>query len=170
MEINVSDTQLRTAAENGAEEFATLIKDAIVEAAGGELNAEALQALTAEQVTLWGYFILRDEVMDGGFIQLIYNGYGLFFFRNPFARAIDGWGLTRLAQLVRKAHRLYDAHRTELEKERTDDEFMALFEQFPEFDDLDDEFVENEEEWTNAVAHYVDEHLDAFVCVVSDNK
>jgi hypothetical protein len=39
---------------------------------------------------------------------------------------------------------------------------MALFEQFPAFDDYDDEFVENEEEWTAEVAHYVDDHIERF--------
>lgn len=54
----------------------------------------------------------------------------------------------------------------ELEKERSDEDFMALFEQFPQFDEFDDSFVENEEEWTAMIAHYVDEHLDNFVHVV----
>ena len=42
---------------------------------------------------------------------------------------------------------------------------MALFEQFPEFDDLDDTFVENEEVWTIDIAHYVDDHLERFATV-----
>ena len=104
--------------------------------------------------------------MDGGFIQLIYNGYGSFFFRNPFARAVEGWGMDELASIIRKAHRVYDKNRVELEKERSDEDFMALFEQFPQFDEFDDSFVENEEEWTAMIAHYVDEHLDNFVHVV----
>ncbi|MBO7168376.1 MAG: DUF4375 domain-containing protein, partial [Bacteroidaceae bacterium] len=45
------------------------------------------------------------------------------------------------------------------------EEFMALFEQYPEFDDLDDEFVEMEEEVTDIIAHYVDEQLEQFVAV-----
>ena len=53
-----------------------------------------------------------------------------------------------------------------IEKERSDEDFMALFEQFPQFDEFDDSFVENEEEWTAMIAHYVDEHLDNFVHVV----
>ena len=57
------------------------------------------------------------------------------------------------------------AHKADLTRERTDDDFMALFEQYPVFDDLDDEFVEEEEDITAAVAHYVDEHLSAFVVV-----
>ena len=39
---------------------------------------------------------------------------------------------------------------------------MALFEQYPEFDDLDDEFVEKEEEWTEQIARYIDEHIERF--------
>ena len=40
---------------------------------------------------------------------------------------------------------------------------MVLYEQFPEFDDLDDAFMEREEEFTNGVAHYLDEHLTDFI-------
>lgn len=165
MQIKISDEQLRTAAAGGAEAFVDAVKDAIANAVGGELNAEALQQLSADQVTLWAYFILRDEVMDGGFLQLIYNGYGPLFFRNPFPRALDGWGLEDAGKLMRRAHRLYDKYYREIEPEVDDDTFMALFEKYPQFDELDDRFVENEEEWTLAVAHYVDEHLDSFVSV-----
>ena len=56
-------------------------------------------------------------------------------------------------------------HHEQIERDCTDDEFMALFEQFPEFDDLDDEFVEREEEWTEQVAHYIDEHIEKFANV-----
>ncbi|MCD8290980.1 MAG: DMP19 family protein [Prevotella sp.] len=34
------------------------------------------------------------------------------------------------------------------------------------FDDLDDIFVENEEEWTEIIANYVKEHLDRFAEIV----
>jgi len=61
--------------------------------------------------------------------------------------------------------KLYYACHEELEKECSDEEFMALFEQFPQFDEFDDTFVENEEEWTSAIAYYVDEHLEQFVII-----
>ena len=50
----------------------------------------------------------------------------------------------------------------------SDEEFMALFEAYPQFDDLDDEFVEMEEEVTAALACYVDEHLELFAEVVKE--
>jgi hypothetical protein len=42
---------------------------------------------------------------------------------------------------------------------------MALFEQFPEFDDLDDKFVEEEEHWTADIAHYIDENIEKFALI-----
>ena len=45
----------------------------------------------------------------------------------------------------------------------TDEEFMALFEQYPAFDNLDDAFIEDEENITARIACYVDDHLNDFV-------
>ena len=163
MKAFVSDEKLRLAAEQGVDGFVGAVLDAIKEAAGGKLDADSMGQLSPEQITLWGYFILRDEVMDGGFVQLIYNGYGPFFFDNPFANAMRLWGLHDFSKVLYKAKKLYDERKAELTRERSDEEFMELFEQNPEFDELDDYFVEEEENITNAVAVYVDEHLDLFV-------
>ncbi|MBO7137086.1 MAG: DUF4375 domain-containing protein, partial [Bacteroidaceae bacterium] len=53
----------------------------------------------------------------------------------------------------------------ELQTECSDEEFMALFEQYPEFDELDDAFIEMEEEVTDIIAHYVDDYLEAFLII-----
>jgi hypothetical protein len=45
---------------------------------------------------------------------------------------------------------------------------MALYEQYEQFDDLDDTFIEMEPEVTEIVAHYIDEHIDNFAVVVRD--
>ena len=63
------------------------ICEELLNSVGGELNAEAMSRLNADQITLLAYHILREEVMEGGFIQLIHNGYGPFIFHNPFAKA-----------------------------------------------------------------------------------
>lgn len=76
------------------------------------------------------------------------------------------WGLHDFSKLLYKAKKVYDEHKADLTKERSDEDFMALFEQYPEFDDLDDEFVEEEENITSAVAYYVDEHMADFVEIV----
>lgn len=161
----VKDSDLRNAASAGMDEFLKVFTDAIMASVGGELTADTMAELNSDQITLLAYGILHNEVMDGGFVQLIYNGYGSFLFRNPFAKAIKGWGIDELASLVKKAGKLYFKYKNEIERECTDDEFMAMFEQYPEFDDLDDLFVENEETWTGMVACYVDEHIERFVTV-----
>lgn len=161
----VKDSDLRNAASAGMDEFLKVFTDAIMASVGGELTADTMAELNSDQITLLAYDILHNEVMDGGFVQLIYNGYGSFQFRNPFAKAIKGWGIDELASLVKKAGKLYFKYKNEIERECTDDEFMAMFEQYPEFDDLDDLFVENEETWTGMVACYVDEHIERFVTV-----
>ena len=78
------------------------------------------------------------------------------------------WGLADLSNLLNKAKKLYGIYKEELTKDCSEEEFMALFEQFPKFDELDDKFVENEEETTAAVAYYVDEHLANFVNVIQE--
>lgn len=162
MEINITDNELRTAAGEGMDAFIGVFTSAIKNSIGGELNADNMGKLNADQITLLAYEMMRDEVMDGGFVQLIHNGYGGFIFLNPFAKAMKLWGLRDLSKLIYNVHSLYLKYRDELEKDCSDEDFMALFEQYPEFDDYDDDFVENEEEWTEMVARYVDEHIEQF--------
>ena len=165
MEVNIPELKLQEAASQGTDAFLEVVHDAILEAIGGEVNAETLPLLNGEQTTLLAYFILREEVMDGGFIQLIHNGYGPFIFLNPFAKAMRLWGAHEFSKLVYKGRKLFELHEKALTADCTDEEFMALFEKYPEFDDLDDEFIEMEEEVTDLIAHYVDEHLEQFVAV-----
>lgn len=166
MKIKVKDTDLQRAAAEGMDAFIQVFVDAAKDYVGGELNEDAFKVLPADHITLWGYVILRDELCDGGFIQLIHNGYGPFFFLNPFAKAMRLWGLKDFSKFLYRARELYEEHHEALEKEMSDEEFMALYEQFPQFDDLDDEFIANEEQITGLVAHYLDDHLLEFVDIV----
>ncbi len=160
--VIVKDTSLQEAEEKGMDEFLKVITDAIYKAVGGELTAKTMAELNAGQITLLAYIILRDTVMDGGFVELIHNGYGPFIYLNPFAKAVRNWGLHDLYKMISETRRLYGKYHDRIERDCTQEEFDALYEQFPEFDDYDDAFVEHEEEITSDVAHYVDEHLEDF--------
>lgn len=164
--ITIQDEQLRQAAEKGIDEFIKVFTDSYMETLGGELNGENMHLLNGQQISLLAYVMLRDEVLDGGFIQLIHNGYGPFIFDNPFAKAMRIMGAHDFSKLVYKGKKLYNKYKNELTKDCSDEEFMALFERYPEFDDLDDNFIEMEEEVTNILAHYVDEHLEEFAVIV----
>ena len=164
-QVTIQDATLQKAAIEGMDAFVGAFVASIKKAIGGELTADTLSELNSDQITLLAWDTLHQEVMDGGFVQLIHNGYGPFIFKNPFAKAVKLWGMRELSKLVYDAHSLYVKYHEQIERDCTDDEFMALFEQFPEFDDLDDEFVEREEEWTEQVAHYIDEHIEKFANV-----
>ena len=127
------------------------IREHILARVGGALTAGSMQQLTADEVTLLAYCTLREEVMDGGLVQLIYNGYGPFIFLNPFAKAMRLWGLKDFSKLLYEGRKFYEEHGAEIQQEMSDEDFMALFEQFPEADDFDDTFIENEEDVTQQV-------------------
>ena len=165
IEVKVKDADLQRAAAEGMDAFVQVFIDAIRAAIGGELTAETMAELNADQVTLLAWDTLHEEVMDGGFVQLIHNGLGEFIFKNPFAKAVKLWGMRDLSKLIYEGHTLWLKHREEIEKDCSEEEFMALFERFPEFDDLDDQFVESEEEWMDDIAHYIDDNLEKFATI-----
>ena len=162
IKVTIKDALLRQSAQEGTDAFVQTFVDAIRQAIHGELTQETMMQLNANQITLLAWAILHEEVMDGGFVQLIHNGYGPFIFKNPFAKAVKLWGLRDLSKLIYEAHTLYLKYHEQIEQDCTDEEFMAMFEQFPAFDDMDDDFVENEETWTEQIAQYIDEHIEQF--------
>ena len=141
-EVKIKDHVLQKAASEGMDEFVKVFVDAISEAVNGSLNSDNMAELNADQITLLAYHYLHEEVMSGGFVQLY--------------------------RLIRKSHPLYSKYHEAIERDCTDDEFMALFEQFAEFDDFDDAFIENEEMFTSKIAHYIDEHIENFATIENE--
>ena len=82
IEVKINDAKLQHAAEAGMDEFVKAFVDAIREAIGGELTAETMAQLNSDQITLLAWDILHEEMMDGGMVQLIHNGYGAFLWKN----------------------------------------------------------------------------------------
>lgn len=164
-QITVSDADLRKGAEEGMDAFLKVFIDKYLEVTRGKINADTMPLLNGYQHTLLGYHFFREEVMEGGFVQLIQNGYGPYIFDNPFAKAMRMFGAKEFSKLIYEAKKIYDAHRADLEKECTEEEFMAMYEQYEAFDDLEERYMEEEEQITAQIATYVDEHLDSFAQV-----
>lgn len=175
MTPTIQEQDIKQAAAQGYEAFLRLITNAILTSVGGQLNADNMTELNGEQITLIAWRMMHDEVMQGGFIQLIHNGLGPFIFLNPFAKAMRLWGqdnndgdavLHDFSRLIYKGRKLFEQYADALTQPCSDDEFMALYEQYPEFDELDDTFIDTEEDITAAIAHYIDNHLPLFCNVV----
>ena len=98
--IEVKEAALQKAASEGMDEFIQVFTDKYKEIIGDEFTAESMQKLTGEQHSLLAYQLFRDEIMFGGFCQLIQNGYGGYIFDNPFARVMRLWGIDGLSKLI----------------------------------------------------------------------
>ena len=146
--IQIAESKVIAAAEAGMDEFIKVFTDAYWERVGGELTAATMPLLTGEQHVLLGYHP--------------------YIFENPFAKAMRLFGLKDFSKLIYKAREIYDAHKEDLTRDCTDEEFMAMYEQYEVFDPLEETYLEEEEAITAAIAHYVDEHLELFAEVVKD--
>lgn len=103
--VEVTDAALQQAAGEGMDAFIQVFTDAYKRVIGGELTADTMPLLTGEQHSLLAYQIFRDELMEGGFCQLVQNGYGGYIFANPFAKVMRLWGVGDLSKLVYAAKR-----------------------------------------------------------------
>ena len=164
--VQIPENTLISAAQLGADEFLKVFTDAYLEAVGGDINAENMDKLNGYQHTLLALRFFMEEVNEGGFVQLIQNGYGGYIFDNPVAKALKQMGAKTLSKIIYKAKEIYDANRPQLERETTEEEFNAMYVDFEQFDELEEKFFYIEEEEIGIVAMYVDEHIEDFAEVV----
>jgi len=162
MSVVIKDSTLKKAASESMDAFLAVFTNAYLEITAGVLNETTMSRLNGWQHSLLSYHFFREELLQGGFIQLIQNGYGCYIFHNPFAKVLRIVGADELSRLIYKAREIYDSHQEELEHETTEEEFYAMYEQFEAFDELEERFFEIEEACTLAIATYVDEHLSDF--------
>lgn len=164
--ITIKDAELAEAAQTGMDEFLQVFIDAYLKEINGNLNADNMHLLNGNQHTLLAWHFFSTEMREGGFVQLIQNGYGAYIFANPFAKAIKQFGAAELSKLIYKAKEIYDANKAALEKETTEEEFNALYVDFEVFDDLEEIYFDIEEQQTALIAAYVDEHISEFGQIV----
>lgn len=166
--IQIHESKLIEAAEKGMDEFLKLFTDAYLEALGGDITADNMDRLNGYQHTLLALRFFTEEINEGGFVQLIQNGYGGYLFNNPVAKALRLMGAKGLSKILYKAKEIYNAHQEELERETTEEEFMAMYVDFEQFDELEEKFFYIEEEELALIAHYVDDNLEDFAEIIKD--
>lgn len=160
----MNQQQLNDAWDAGPEAYIYTLTDAYLQDIGGELTADTIGRLTTDQLTLLAYRTMLDEVMEGGFIQLIQNGYGPFVLDGPFAMMMKKqWGLRDFGKFIYDVQHEYHRHRSELEADLDEEQFMALYEQQEKMNELGDDFLDDYQETvTPAIASYVREHESSF--------
>jgi hypothetical protein len=164
--IQIPESKIIEAAQKGMDDFLKVFTDAYLEATDGDISAENMGKLNGYQHTLLALRFFSEEINEGGFVQLIQNGYGGYIFDNPTAKALKQMGAKALSKIIYKAKEIFDAHRAELERETTEEEFNAMYVDFEQFDELEEKYFHLEEEEIGIIAAYVDDNIEDFAEVV----
>lgn len=140
------------------------LTDAYLERIGGVLSEENMLLLSPTQHALLCYRFVLEEVSEGGWIQLIQNGYGSYVLDGPFPFTVKKeWGLKEFGKYLFAVKKEYHLHRETLEADMDEDEFMALYEQQEAMNELGDTFLEDfEEDVTPQIAAFVHQHERTF--------
>lgn len=97
-----------------------------------------IETLSPGQELLLRYDYVRMQVMQGGFIQLLQNGYvGLL---PPLPEMLSQVGAAEMAQVIDDVLRVFALNNEALSRETTVEEFARLYEEFKEFEALDASF------------------------------
>ena len=150
--------------ENNAWDFLFVFTDKYLEIAAGE-NREIMQDFTSSQHTLLAYNYFYGEVCNGGFIQLIQNGYGGYIFYNPFSEHLREWGAKKIAEIVDKAKVIYEQHKEKLEAQTSLEEFTKMYDEITDFEPLEDQFYEIMDKETEFIKNYVENNLTQFAVI-----
>ena len=146
-------------------DYIEAITDAYLNTLDGQLTEYNMDVLTANQHTLLAYRYILDEVMEGGFSQLIQNGYGPYVLDGPFAMMMKKhWELVDFGKFMYEVKKEYHLHKAELEADLNEEQFMALYEQQEKMNELGDEFLDKYQEIvTPSIADYVRKNEEKFV-------
>ena len=144
--------------------FIEWVTDGYLAAIGGGLTAENMDMLSAEQHAVLCYRYVLDEVMEGGFIQLIVNGYGPYVLEGPFPYVVKKeWGMKDFSKLLFEVKKQYNLNKDMLLRDMSEDEFMAMYEELDDLNMLGDDFLDDhQEEVTPAVAEMVMNNLEKY--------
>lgn len=119
-----------------------------------------LDELSQGQQLLISYDYVRMQVQQGGFIQLIQNGYiGLLPDMPSWLNMI---GATNMALVIDDALKVYVLNRELLDKQTTVEEFAKLYDELKEFEIIDDRFRLADAETVEQIVAYIKEHIEEF--------
>ncbi|MBP8967515.1 MAG: DMP19 family protein [Paludibacteraceae bacterium] len=166
--IQIPSSELQQALEKDNKEFLRTIANTFLTAIGGNLNTSNMQLLNGWQHVLLSWYFFSTEMDEGGFVQLIQNGYGGYIFDNPFAKALRLMGARELSKLIYRAKKIYDENKTTLERDTSEEEFNAMYVDFEQFDELEEEYFDMEEEQLEIISAYVKGHLSDFTEILAN--
>lgn len=124
---------------------------------------DLLDDLSEGQQLLLSYDYVRTQVMQGGFIQLIQNGYvGLL-------PDMPGWlykiNAPEMAKTLDDVLKVYVLNRELLDKQTSVEEFALLYQELKEFEEIDDRFTRLNDKTIIKMMEYATAHIDEFATI-----
>ena len=121
-----------------------------------------MEYFTEDQVTLYFYGVLYNQVQNGGFLQLIFNRYAQLIFSEPMINGLKAWGATATAKLL--ITMASASLKVDRELDKTSLESLSRsYSQYPKFAEYDLAF--DKDDGTKEVKAYVSSHLADFITV-----
>lgn len=120
-----------------------------------------IESLSPGQELLIRYDYVRMQVLQGGFIQLIQNGYINLLLAMP--QMIHQIGVPEMAQLLDDVLKVYTLNSEGLGKETTVEEFAKLYDEYIEFEELDCRFASLNADTEKAIVSYALRFPDEFM-------
>jgi hypothetical protein len=127
-----------------------------------DTTGQIQQRMTAEQSVLLAYITMDNEVNNGGFIQLIENGFGSYIFDNHLSDYLREWGAADTADILDQARTIYLAKKNILEKEKTLEEFARLYQEHPDFEAIESRYYAIADTQRATIRDYISTHIALF--------
>jgi hypothetical protein len=124
---------------------------------------DLLDDLSEGQQLLLSYDYMRTQVQQGGFIQLIQNGYiGLLPDMPDWLYRIEA---PDMAKVIDDALKVYVLNRELLSRKTTVEEFALLYQELKEFEEIDDRFNRFDLATIEKMMQYAAAHIDEFAII-----
>lgn len=120
-----------------------------------------LETLSPGQELLLKYDYVRMQVLQGGFIQMIQNGYITLLLNMP--DMLQQIGANQMAQLLDDVLKVYSLNAEGLSKETSVEEFAQLYQEYEEFEELDARFTALHPETQKGIVQYALSYPDEFM-------
>jgi hypothetical protein len=122
-----------------------------------------MDELSEGQQLLLSYDYVRMQVMQGGFIQFIQNGYVGLLLNMP--EWLTGMGAHEMSKVLDDVLKVYVLNRELLDKQTTVEEFALLYEELKEFEQLDETFKELDAATTELMAFNAMQYTEQFAVI-----
>lgn len=124
---------------------------------------EFMNELSEGQQLLLSYDYVQTQVLQGGFIQFIQNGYISLLLSLP------GWlediGANEMARIIDDVLKVYVLNQERLDAETSVEDFAKLYNEFKEFEQLDAEFATLNDETIKEILDYTLEAVEDFAVI-----